>query len=137
MIVFLLDMPNRGSWNDKWSGEGRCYARVYKDNKVPTELVGKTYYYRWDDGWTASITVQKIDANEVKYYRKNSVGFFGYDWMIESLINHGYITIEEDFIREHGTKEQKQILDLSKKLNKEAILYFLILRRILICMNHL
>ena len=120
MIVFLLDMPNRGSWNDKWSGEGRCYTRVYKDNKVPVELIGKTYYYRWDDGWTASITVQKIDANEAKYYRKNSVGFLGYDWMIESLITHGYITIEEDFIREHGTEEQIQILDLSKKLNKSA-----------------
>ena len=120
MIVFLLDMPNRGSWNDKWSGEGRCYARVYKDNKVPIELIGNTYYYRWDDGWTASITIQKIDANEAKYYKKHSVGFYGYDWMIESLINHGYITIEEDFIREHGTEEQIQILDLSKKLNKSA-----------------
>jgi hypothetical protein len=39
MIVFELSMPNKGSWNGKWSQEGQCFARVIDQRKVPKEVV--------------------------------------------------------------------------------------------------
>lgn len=91
MVVFELSMPNCGSWNGKWSGSGRCYARVYRNSDVPKDVLDKTFCYTWDDGWTACVSVKKIDAKEAKQYRKNSAGFYGYDWMIKSIIKDGYI----------------------------------------------
>ena len=94
MVLFELSMPNCGSWNGKWSGEGRTYAKVRRNCQVPKEVIGKSFYYRWDDGWTACVSVRKIDSKEAKKIMKNSVGFHGYGWMIESIIRHGEIKYE-------------------------------------------
>lgn len=86
MIIFTLSMPSAGSWNDRWSGEGRIYARARKNCQVPKEVIGKSYCYRWDDGWVACVQVEKMDYKEAQKIMKKSCGFFGYDWMIESII---------------------------------------------------
>lgn len=86
MIIFTLSMPSAGSWNDRWSGEGRIYARARKNCQVPKEVIGKSFCYRWDDGWVACVQVEKMDYKEAQKIMKKSCGFFGYDWMIESII---------------------------------------------------
>ena len=92
MIAFVLSMPNAGSWNGKWTGEGRLYARVKKLKKEEeTRLDGKSFRYCWDDGWTACICCEKVDAKEAAKIRKKSVGFMGYEWMIDSIIERGEI----------------------------------------------
>ena len=97
MLVFNLSMPNAGSWNGKWSGEGRLYAKVRKLGKEKeVNLDGTSYRYRWDDGWCASVDVYKVDAKEANKIRRKSVGFYGYDWMINSIIEHGDIRLPED-----------------------------------------
>lgn len=103
-IAFELSMPNAGSWNGKWSGEGRCYARVKKfyakDLKGELgdrllDILGEGYfYYTWDDGWTACVTVREVDAKEAAKLIKKSVGFYSYDWMIDSIMKHKKIIIE-------------------------------------------
>lgn len=35
MVAFELSMPNRGSWNNRWTGEDRRYVRVYDQRTVP------------------------------------------------------------------------------------------------------
>lgn len=98
MIVFYLSMPGKGSWNGKWSGEGRLYARVSYERAVPRILWGKSYFYRWDDGWEACVSVEKVPASEARKIKKASVGFCGYDWMIRSIMKYGRIIApsEED-----------------------------------------
>ena len=40
MVAFELSMPNRGSWNNRWTGEDRRYVRVYDQRTVPKEYWG-------------------------------------------------------------------------------------------------
>lgn len=91
MVVFELSMPGRGSWNGGWSGEGMLHARVLRDKDVPKECVGKDYFYRWDDGWTACVSTRSVPSSEANKIRKKSCGFCGYDWMIRSICSNGEI----------------------------------------------
>jgi hypothetical protein len=109
-LSFELTMPNVGSWNGKWTGSDRKYFIIRKfENKTADKImegaksyplyegiftrtqVGSTppikgYYYNFGDGWGASITVEQVDAKEANKRRKNSAGFCGYDWMVNSII---------------------------------------------------
>ena len=108
LISFELTMPNRGSWNGRWSGEANKYyvikklpERYFKDKVHLQELLqdGKdSWYYRWDDGWGASVTAQLIDSKEASKRRKISKGFCGYEWMIGSILSHGAIYASHDEI---------------------------------------
>ena len=97
MIVFTLSMPNRNTWNGKWTGDERIFARTRKDREVPKEIVGKDFYHHWDDGWTACVTVEKMNCREANKLMKKSDGFCGYDWMIESIIRYGEIKYKREW----------------------------------------
>lgn len=86
-------MPNRGSWNGRWSGEDTLYAIVKGFSQIAADkiLSQSSYYYRWDDGWGASVSVKAIDAKESRRVKKVSKGFCGYDWMVESIFLYGAI----------------------------------------------
>ena len=100
-LIFTLSMPRKGSWNNKWSGDSEKFVKArsfYKKefDKIP-DIVGKHHEYRWDDGWTAVVDVQLVKtAAEKNRMIKNSAGFFGYDWMIKSLIKHGKIICDSE-----------------------------------------
>ena len=95
MLCFELTMPNRGSWNGRWSGENDYYAILKTERRVGKakvrELDGEHFHYRWDDGWTAMVSCRKVDATEARKLRRRSKGFCGYDWMVESILRHGEI----------------------------------------------
>jgi hypothetical protein len=116
-LSFELTMPNIGSWNGKWSGSGKKYHIIKKiDNKTADKImegsqthpiyegfltkkyVGETpptksYYYNFGDGWGANINVELIDSKEGNKRKKKSLGFSGYDWMVDSIINFNEIRI--------------------------------------------
>lgn len=94
MIVFELTMPHAASWNDKWSGADQRHIRVKYECDVPKDIIGKDFDYRWDDGWCANVSVQKMPAKEARRLERVSNGFCGYDWMIRSIIKHGRIEVE-------------------------------------------
>lgn len=98
IIVFKLSMPNCGSWNGKWTGSENLYART--KNLGRTQIAQKkgeklisesSYYYNFGDGWSASISIEEVDAKKAAKFRKASKGFCGYDWMIESILSCGEI----------------------------------------------
>ena len=102
IVCFKLSMPNRGSWNGRWSGEADVYARVFyvgtakktieKYKKIIEE---GSYYYNFGDGWGASISVEEITGAEAKKIKKITHGFCGYDWMIDSIIKNGDIIYDK------------------------------------------
>ena len=100
-LLFSLTMPNPPSWNGKWSlaNEKHTRARAFSDtefNNLPQNIIG-THYYCWNDGWTAQINVSVTNSYEKKErHLKNSAGFCGYDWMIDSLIERGEIKSKYD-----------------------------------------
>lgn len=102
MLAFTLTMPNRGSWNGRWSGENNLYAVVKKfpNSKKAWERVqklsGESFYYRWEDGWGANIAVQEVDALTARKLRKQSRGFCGYEWMIQSILDYGAIYADHE-----------------------------------------
>lgn len=112
-LCFTLTMPNRGSWNGRWSGENSYYAvtRTLANSKRGREkaatLAGKSFYYRWDDGWGASVSVRAIDGHEARSVRKKSKGFCGYDWMVDSILKHGAIYGSKDEIPEPAKEARR------------------------------
>ena len=90
-------MPNKGSWDGKWTGETQTFARTRTEKRVPKELWNNSFYHRWDDGWTACVTVTQMPANEARKIMRKSKGFCGYDWMIESIIRFGEIRYAKDW----------------------------------------
>lgn len=126
-LSFELTMPNKGSWNGKWSGEDRKYFRVVNlNNKLADKIlegavttpiyegffspvkVGdtaprKNYYFSWDDGWGANIYVEQVHSKEAAKRRKNSAGFCGYDWMVDSIISYDEI-LDSSQIKERLSK---------------------------------
>lgn len=97
-LLFTLNMPNVNSWNGRWSGEGNVYARIrnFGTAKKTAErlrpiLDSGYFYYNFGDGWGASVTVKEATAEDVKRVKKQSRGFCGYDWMIDSILEHGDI----------------------------------------------
>jgi len=98
ILCFTLSMPNVGSWNGKWTGANNLYARIinFGKSKKATgkaqKILDKGYYhYNFGDGWSAGITIKQVDAKEANKIRRASKGFCGYDWMIDSIREHGII----------------------------------------------
>ena len=99
MIVFELTMPHVSSWNGKWSGADKRYIRTMDERKVPKECWDKDFYYRWDDGWCACVSVKRTKAREAKKLKMRSSGFCGHDWMIRSIIKCGCILTDAEQIK--------------------------------------
>ena len=52
-------------------------------------ILAKGYFsYNFGDGWRAAIEVTKVEAKEASKLRRQSAGFCGYDWMVESIIDN-------------------------------------------------
>lgn len=94
LLSFTLTMPGRNTWNGKWTGDKELYAKVR--NVPPDEtaviLEEVNFQYRWSDGWCANVEVKEVSKTEANRIRRNSQGFCGYEWMIDSIIKLGYIT---------------------------------------------
>ena len=94
ILSFTLSMPNVGSWDGKWSGQDRLYVKVIsfgrskEQNDRAKEILDKGYFhYSFGDGWSAGVTVKKVDSRDRERLRKKSAGFCGYDWMVQSIIS--------------------------------------------------
>lgn len=95
LIEFKLTMPNIGSWNGRWSGERKYYAKVVnigrtkEKEQLGREIVDrKSFYYNFGDGWGMSIKVRQVDSKEAARIRRKSSGFCGYEWAIDSILKH-------------------------------------------------
>lgn len=94
-VIFTLSMPNRASWNGKWSGEERLYrqCRTLTKGMDESKLTGGRFYYNFGDGWGASITTEIVDGARTKnvFMKHADTGFCGYGWMVDSIVKHGVI----------------------------------------------
>jgi len=98
-IAFILSMPNVGSWDGKWTGEGdfHCLVRSYTHTKESPNseylnVISKTsHYYSFEDGWGASVRTEEIKGNQISKYKRLSKGFHGYNWMVDEIEEHGRI----------------------------------------------
>lgn len=95
IISFELTMPGRGSWNGRWSGEKNRHIITKTDRQIGKkkceELDGRSFCYRWDDGWTACVSCRIVDRKEAASLKKQNKGFCGYGWMVDSIIRRGKI----------------------------------------------
>lgn len=94
LLSFTLTMPERKS-NERWSGDGRYYAvcRWFgrDDREKAHRLLAHSPYYHDLGGWVACITVEQVTAPIARKIKRRSQGFGGYDWMVDSLCEHGEI----------------------------------------------
>lgn len=91
-LLFTLSMPNVGSWNGQWTGREKFYARVIPikgkigEERAEEILKVKNFYYNFGDGWGMNVEATRINAEESRKVKKNTSGFMGYDWAIDSII---------------------------------------------------
>jgi len=95
-IKYELSMPNVGSWNGRWTGENRYHVvvRRYKTRDENTQKILNCKYcdYNFGDGWCARISIGEVENSvEAKRENKKSLGFYGYEWMIDSIEKNGEI----------------------------------------------
>jgi len=94
-IAFTLTMPNCGSWDGHWSGEGvlHCIIKPFRGKSqlavADSLLARRSWYYGWGDGWGASIVAREVDKREAAKLRRKSRGFCGYDWMVDTICKYG------------------------------------------------
>jgi len=87
-ILFRLNMPNVGSHNGRWSGEGRNYIIVRSLPPKQVEELGipKSWHYSWGDGWGAGVSARVMKPGDRK---PKSDGFCGYEWMVDNILRWG------------------------------------------------
>jgi len=91
-------MPRVNTWNGRWSGQDRLYAIVKNLGKSQKQkargqaiIDNQPYSYDFGDGWSARVKVREIDVAEARKVRRASEGFYGYDWMVGSILGYGKI----------------------------------------------
>jgi hypothetical protein len=87
-LIAELTMPNRGSWNGRWSGESSKYTKAISVAPKKVEALLGNYYYRWDDGWGANVEIRIAKPRE-----KVTNRFCGYEWMVDSILKNGSIVV--------------------------------------------
>jgi hypothetical protein len=96
-VAFFLSMPSCPSWNGQWSGEGRKYVIVKrfttaKGGQLAQKMIAEgSYWYSWSDGWGACVEVKEVDGRTAGKLTRQSDGFAGYSWMVESIMSYGKI----------------------------------------------
>jgi sporulation protein YlmC with PRC-barrel domain len=90
-VLFELTMPNRNSYNGKWTGDEKKHYLIINKSKVGNiDDILKTsqFFYDFKDGWKAEINVKLINNYEARIFNKNNDGFCGYDWMVSNIIKN-------------------------------------------------
>ncbi len=103
ILCFELTMPGVGSRDGKRSGKEKQYLKLVafrgkkREDQARKILVKGYYIYNFGDGWRAAISVRHIGKtfpkNEPSRLRRESAGFCGYDWMVDSIIDHNDIIV--------------------------------------------
>lgn len=94
-ILFTLTMPRFNTWNNRWSGEGKLYAKSCRGfrygKKIYPKLKEGDFQYDFGDGWVANVNVRFVTKSEAKECENKSCGFCGYEWMIDDIKTYGEI----------------------------------------------
>lgn len=116
ILCFELSMPNVGSWNGKWTGESDYYIIIKKltRSKKSTEKADKlcekaSWYYNFGDGWGASVSVKRVDSKTAAKMRRKSKGFYGYDWMVDTILIHGEILSNLQLEEKRKSEKQEMV----------------------------
>lgn len=98
ILSFTLSMPGRASWNGRWIGQEKSYVVVRnlgnskKSIEKGKRLADYGYFvYDFGDRWRASIEVKEVSSKEAIGLRRKSIGFCGYDWMVQSILDNNCI----------------------------------------------
>lgn len=97
-ILFTLSMPSNNSWNGRWSGQEKvyCVSRRFAASEAGHAAADRIlshdgYSHSFGDGWRAHVSVREVDAKERAKALRKSCGFCDYDWMVDSILDHGAI----------------------------------------------
>jgi len=101
-LVFELSFPSFNTWNgktifnDHYHAALRPIRRGIDAMQKASQIVSfGPYRYDFGDGWVASLSARIVDAREARSIRARSIGFMGYEWMIESILSSGRIAANQ------------------------------------------
>jgi len=87
-VIFRLSMPNVGSHNGQWSGQGRDYniVRSVPQARVAELQLPRGFFHNFGDGWGAGVYASVMAKGEK---RPKSARFYDFDWMVDRIIRWG------------------------------------------------
>jgi hypothetical protein len=100
-VSFELTMPAVATSSGTWTGSRKKFYMIRTLNaktdkeKVSRLLNGnsfKSFTYNFGDGWVAKVDMQIVNSQEAFIRKKISAGFYGYEWMVDSIIRRGEIS---------------------------------------------
>jgi hypothetical protein len=87
-VIFELSVLDSRGWNGKWAEIG-CKYTVMRKLDTKSSLIGKCFTYNWKDGWYVRVDVRR--AYQFGRKEKPTGKFCSYEWMVDSLVQHGEI----------------------------------------------
>lgn len=94
VVEFTLSMPCCNTASGRWSGEGEYYALFRNIKSVPENARNGSFRYNFGDGWVAEVSTRLVTSAEASKLKKKSKGFCSYEWMAESIISRGFISVD-------------------------------------------
>jgi len=102
ILSFTLTMPQNNAWNGKWTGDDKNFVKTndFRTGRLANRnanyiLYKRDFKYDFGDGWIANVHIEKVSVLQAAILKKKSDGFSTYEWMIESIMQHGKIQLEE------------------------------------------
>lgn len=93
-VEFCLVMPERDSRNPQGFRNGRNHLLVRAvEDDLAKKLAGQSWLHVWADDRRAEVHARLLAEDETL---RPSHGFWGYDWMVDSILQYGEICVPHE-----------------------------------------
>ena len=110
MIAFIITMSDV-DWKTKRVLDTKFTVTILKRRIDRKDYIGQTFTYNRKDGYTISVLVKTLSDKEADNV-KNIYATSQYNWIVDSILEHGKIITPKEFAIELGTDQQKKVLKI-------------------------
>jgi len=93
-VAFEITMPVTNTWNGRSSLDHKHeeVVRSFRDHDLAEKILERERFsYSFGDGWVATIKVREVDGRESLRIKRKRSDFWGYGWMVDSIVDFGKI----------------------------------------------
>lgn len=109
MVVFYVNAPYKNT-NGTLAGGEYIIPIFRKESDVNKDCIGKIFTYTQDfygQSHLFRVRIEIVSAEKVKELKKLNLATYRYDWIVDSIIEHGRIIMPKDFAAQEGSDTQK------------------------------
>lgn len=119
MVVFYINAPFKNN-NGTLAGGEYVIPIFRKESAVNKDYIDKIFTYTqkfYNQSHTFRVKVEIVSTEKVKELKKLNLATYQYDWIVDSIVEHGKIIMPKDFAAQEGTDAQKITAKIYKIVN--------------------